>query len=135
MKEQIKKHKVTDQICAWIFSNKKNYPGINISLNSRESLLSLFQIMLKFQYSSVNEIQLNQDQIPSCTINVGKVKTYSSIILKVNKKPDCQSIISIKENQISLNLKEQDLIKLQSAISNKIYDQSLNIGTTTLTFW
>ena len=61
MKEQIKKHKVTDQICAWIFPNKKNYPGINISLNSRESLLSLFQIMLKFQYSSVNEIQLNQD--------------------------------------------------------------------------
>ena len=30
---------------------------------------------------------------------------------------------------------EQDLIKLQSAISNKIYDQSLIIGTTTLTFW
>ena len=135
MKEQIKKYKVTDQICAWIFPNKKNYLGINISLNSRESLLSLFQIMLKFQYSSVNEIQLNQDQIPSWTINVGKVKTYSSIILKVNKKPDCQSIISIKENQISLNLKEQDLIKLQSAISNKIYDQSLIIGTTTLTFW
>ena len=135
MKEQIKKHKVTDQICSWVFPNNKNYPGINLSFKSRETVLSLFQLMLNFQYSSTNEIKLNEDNIPSWTNNVGELKIYSHIILKSNKNTEHQSNISVKGNQISLDLTDEDLAKLQSVISNKIYDQGLLLGKTILTFW